>query len=93
MPGFIRPKKKKKKRKKKKRKEQNTCGSLNPADPSDLPSNIAGSKLFVSKTGNKSVLKNKIFQISCLQNLCDLGGIFCAKKPSNCDFVVIKRYT
>ena len=76
MPGFVRPKKKKKKKK---------SGSRNPAEPSDLPSKITGSKLFISKTGNKFVLKNKIFELSCLQNPCDFGGIFRGKKPSNCD--------
>ena len=39
------------------------CGSRNLTYPSDLPSNTAYSKLFISKTGNKFFLKDKIFQI------------------------------
>ena len=62
------------------------CGSR-----SDLPSNIADTKLVISKMGNKFFLKNKIFQISCLQNRCDLEVSFC-KKTSYCDFVITKDY-
>ena len=39
------------------------CGSRSLTYPSDLRSSTAYSKLFISKTGNKFLLKDKIFQI------------------------------
>ena len=57
------------------------CGSRNLTDPSDLPSNITYSKLFISKTGNNFFLKDKIFQISCLKNPCDLEVSFEQRNP------------
>ena len=51
--------------------KKNKCRSCNPTDPSDLQSNIAHSKLFISKMSNKFFQKDKIFQMSCLKNPCD----------------------
>ena len=57
------------------------CVSRNPTDPSHLPSNIADSKLFISKTGYIFFLKYKISQISYLKNLCDLEVSFVQRNP------------
>ena len=57
------------------------CGSRNLTDPSDLPSNIIDTKLFISKTGNNFFLKDKIFQISSLKNPCDLEVSFEQRNP------------
>ena len=57
------------------------CAFCNPTSPSDLPSNIADSQLFISKTCNKFFLKDKIFQISCLKNAHDLEVSFKQRNP------------
>ena len=63
--------------------QKKMCDSRNPTNPSNLPSNIANSKLFISKTSNKFFLKEKIFQIWRLKIPSDLEVSFLLINPQN----------